>query len=144
MAEPIIRHASPFGGDFLDIPRATTTVLQKGWLLSLESNKAVNMDAVGEDATFVGVAYTNHESGDVHNVTALLKCILEIDATSSTFDIGNGVKYAAGDASTVYSVADDGGANTIANVAKQYDTAATRILIYIDVVNLAKLFENNA
>lgn len=142
--EPVIRHSSPYGGDYISLPRASTTVFKKGWLVSLESNAAVNMDAATEDATFVGVAWTNHDSGDTHNLTATTKCILDIDNASATFDTGNGVKYNAGSATVVYKVEDDAGANTIGHANKVYTSAVTRMQIRIDVPQLQKLFEVNA
>lgn len=138
--DPIIRHESEFGGDYVDIPRASTTVFRVGWLVSIESSKAVNMDAATEDATFGGVAYTGHESGDAHDLTMCLKCVLEIDNVSSTFDIGDGVKYSAGSASVDYKVTADGGANTIGHAHQIYASAVTRMLIRIEVPQLQKLF----
>lgn len=148
--DPIIRHESPYGGDYVLLPRAaTTTVLKKGWLLSLESNAITNMNAVGEDATFAGVAYTNHATGDPHDVTALLKCMLSIDVTSATFDLGAGLFYTSGSATVDYKVAADGGNNTIANAARIYTSAVTRMDVLIDVPTMAglattKLFKHSA
>ena len=150
MPDPIIRHESPYGGDYVLLPRAaTTTVLKKGWLLSLESNAITNMNLVGEHSTFAGVAYTNHATGDPHDVTALLKCMLSIDNTSATFDLGAGLKYSAGSASTIYKLVADGSADTMANAARIYTSAVTRMDVFIDVpalVGLAtsKLFKHSA
>jgi len=144
MADPVIRHASSFGGDYVELPRASTAVFKKGWLVSLESSTSVNMDAAGEDATFAGIAYTNHESGDAHNLTSLLKCALDITVTSATYGFGDGLLYSAGSASVEYSLADDSGANTIVNSLQEKTSAVTLLRVLVDVPNLAKLFENNA
>ena len=140
MPDPIIRHESAYGGDYVLLPRAaTTTVLKKGWLLSLESNAITNFGSATDDATFAGVAYTNHATGDPHDVTALLKCTLSIDNTSATFDLGAGMKYTSGSASAIYTLVADSSANTIANAAKIYTSAVTRMDVFINVPALVSL-----
>lgn len=145
MADPIIRHVSPFNGDFVELPRASTVVIKKGWLLSLESNTIENMNADTEDVTFAGVAYTNHESGDPHNVTVLMKCIVDIDVTSATYVFGVGLKYTAGSATVDYSLVADANANTIAWSQQVASSAVTRLQVRFDVPVLGipadKLFE---
>ena len=144
MAKPTILHLSTDPADYVRIPRASTTVINYGEFLSEESSKAVLMDAVGEDATFAGIAVSQHISGNTDDVISCLDCVIEVDCTSATFDIGNGVLYAAGDASTDYKVADDSGANTIGWANKVYVSAVTRMQVRINVPVLQKLFEVNA
>lgn len=143
MAAPTILHLSPNPSDYVTVPRASTTVFDHGWLVSLESSNAVNLDAATEDATFIGVAITKHESGNTDNVTVCQDCVMEIDAVSAAYDTGDGVKYSAGSATVDYKVAADGGANTIGWAHKVY-SSATRIQVRFNVLALGKLYAVSA
>ena len=140
MPEPVFRHSSDFGGDFISVPRASTTVFKKCWPVSLESNAGVNMDAAGEDATFLGLAYTEHESGDTHNVVVALKAVADFDVVSATFDFGDGLKYNAGSATVIYKLEADGAANTIGHANSVETAAVTRLQVRFEVPQLQKLY----
>jgi len=125
--------------DRIAIPVGTSTNLEKGDLLSYESNAAVLVDAATEDATFIGYA-VNQVSSDFSEpdrIVAGLKGIVEYDATSATYGAGAGLKYTSENA-----VVADGGANTIAWAA-EYKTG-TRLATLIDVLALGKLFATDA
>jgi len=132
--------------DFVRVPVASATVITKGQLVSWESNKGVLMDLVTEDATFIGVAYTETRNGETDDIVVCQNCVVEIDSTSAAYNnVGAGLKYAAGDASTAYSLVDDGGANTIAwNHKAMGASAVTRIQARVNVPALSKLYEVNA
>lgn len=136
----ILHQLSPLSS----LPRASTTIFMTGDLVSDESNLAVNMDAATEDATFAGVAATAHESGDDTNVAVCDKCIIEIDAVSAAYSHLAPLKYNAGSASVEYSVAADGGFNTIMHVWGEYAAGSTRIKALVNVSALQKLAAVNA
>lgn len=138
MALVIIKHESPYPGDRWTLTKAAATVFIKGQPVSFESNAAVHMDLVSEDASFVGIA-AEAAGTDRTEVTVLKKCIVEITATSATYALGAGIKYSSGGATTDYVMVADGGANTLGFVHKDYSSAATRILVEFDVDRLEKL-----
>lgn len=140
----VIKHFSPYHGDIVKLPRATTTVIFKGDFLSLESNAAVLMDAATEDATFCGIANSQHETGDAFPVTSLLRCQIKVSVTSATYGFGVELKYSAGSATVEYSLVAAGGANTIAWSAAEETVAVTQLLVDIDVRALQKLFAVSA
>lgn len=121
------------------LPKAPGTVFKSGQLVSLESNAAVHMDAVTEDATFAGVVAMGAPDGTTE-VLVLKKCEVLIDLDSAqTLGAGAGLKYNAGGSSTDYSLTPDGGANTIAFCAKEYTTTVDRARATIDVMELQKI-----
>jgi len=126
------------------LPRVNTVVIEQGDLLSLESNSILNMNAVGEDATFAGVAVTRHLTGVDGDVTVAPLAIIEIDCTSATYGYGDGLLYVAGSGTVEYSVADDSGANTIMWCYREYTTAVTRLVALVHAPILQKLFSSAA
>ena len=126
--------------DRASLPVASATVIRKGDLISLESNKAVLLDDATEDATFAGISESESASGETDDITVLRRCIVEITVGSATYDYGNGLKYNAGDADNAYDFVADAGADTIMWIHKQYDVAATIVLALVDIVALRKLF----
>ena len=120
----------------------STVDLDRGDFLSYESDAAVLMDTVTEDATFIGIAMNNYTSGDrvPQQVVAALVCMIECDVTSATYSIGDGLKYTSKN-----TLVADGSANTIAFAAKdESGSAATRTKVYVNVPALGKLFTVSA
>ena len=121
--------------------RGSTVDLERGDLLSYESSVAVLMDTVTEDSTFCGVALTQYSDNyrAPQQVVAALVCMVEIDATSATYDVFDGLKLASSN-----TLVADGSANTIAWCAEIETSAASRIKAYINVPALGKLFAVSA
>jgi len=67
-------------------PRGSSTALEPGDLISYESNAAVLMDAVGEDATFLGycINRTTADFDEPDSAVVGLQAVVEYDATSAT------------------------------------------------------------
>ena len=133
-----------FYSEHSDLPRADTLVVKVGDLLSLESNTLVHFSGATDDATFVGIAASEHENGVDGNVVIAPKAIIKIDCTSATYGYGDGLLYVAGSATVEYSVADDSGANTIMWCYREYTAAVTRLVAYVHAPILQKLFSSNA
>ena len=130
-------------GCLIPLIKASATVFEAGQVVSVESNAAVHMDLVTEDATFAGVVSIGAGDGE----TLVQVCpwgVVDIDCTSGTYAFGAGLKYSAGDSSTDYSLVADGSANTIMHSYQIYTTAVTRIQAYFNVFELAKLFAVSA
>lgn len=128
-----------FPGNSVMAEVASATVLEKGFFISYESNKAVPMDAVTEDATFLGICNDDSADGDTDDVEVLLKCEIRVDVVSATYSILQGLKYSAGSATVDYKLVDDSSANTIAFSLEEKTSAVTRLKVLIDVVALGKL-----
>jgi len=118
---------------------ANGEVVLEGQLLIEASGEVDHMDAVAEDADFIGVALTGHSANPDDfrdSITVSQKCLIDIDVTSAAYVYGAGLKYSAGGPTTDYSLVADGGANTIAWAAET--KTATRLLVYVDVWALGK------
>lgn len=144
MAKPTILHLSKDPSDYVRIPRDSTTVVDVGDFISVESSKATLMNAATDDATFAGIAISKHESGNTDDVVVALDCVIEVDCVSATYTLGAGVKYNAGSATVDYKVEDDAGANTVGWSHRVYSSAVTRMEVRINAPVLQKLFEVNA
>ncbi len=135
MADPrIIQSAGIL--DRIASPVASTLALAQGDLVSYEANTTVAVDAATEDGTFLGymVNATIADQDEPDQAIVGLRGIIEYDATSATYTIGEGLKYTSKNA-----VVADGGSDTIAWSA-EYGTAQTRLDVIIDVIALGKLF----
>lgn len=121
--------------DRIVIPVGAATNLEKGDLLSYESSEAVLMDADTEDATFAGYAINavSSDFSEPDRIVAGLKGIIEYDAASATYTVGQQLKYSAKNA-----LVDAAAANSIAWAAE--GKTGTRVATLIDVVALGKLF----
>ncbi len=126
------------------MPRASATVFKVGDLVSLESNAAVNFNAVGEDATFAGLAVTEWASGDAGDVTIAPLAIVKIGCSSATYGYGAGLLYVSGSATAEYVVADDAGANTIFWCYQEYTSAVTRLVALVPAPIIQNLFSSAA
>tara|TARA_B100000029_G_scaffold107990_1_gene99289 strand:+ start:4935 stop:5354 length:420 start_codon:yes stop_codon:yes gene_type:complete len=122
--------------DRIAIPVGTSTNLEKGDLLSYESNAAVLFDAATEDATFTGymINQVSSDFSEPDRAVAGLKGIVEYDCDSANYAVGDGLKYSAEN-----KVVDDGGSDTIVWSA-EYATSVTRVDVIVDVLALGKLF----
>ncbi len=112
--------------------------------MSLESNAGVNLDAAADDATFLGITDDESDSTQSDDIQVLLKCHIKVDVTSATYGLLGGLKWAAGDSGTDYSLVADGGANTIAWSLTEETSAVTRLRVLIDVLGLHKLATSDA
>lgn len=138
MAQPTIRLEGDYRTDRTRQMVKASTVIEAGDLLYSSGGYAYKVSAASHDAKFIGVAYESSSSTESASITVLQKCIVEIDVASASYVVGSGLKYSAAN-----KLADDGGANTIAWVWER-NTAATRLKVLIDAVQLGKFFENNA
>ena len=131
----------PSKRDMLTVNIATSTAIEQGDLISLESAEAVLMDAVTEDATFLGYAFTSHftDQAEPDKLVVALKGIVTYDCTSgSSYDFADNLKYAAENS---LAIASD---NVMAFVAKSGVGTVTRVDALIDVLMLQKLFVASA
>ena len=135
----VVQIVKYFQGNSVMAEVASATVLEKGFFISYESNKAVVMDLVTDDATFLGICNDDSANGDTDDVEVLLKCEIRVDVVSATYSILQGLKYSAGSATVDYKLVDDGSANTIAFSLEEKTSAVTRLKVLIDVVALGKL-----
>ena len=134
MEQPLVVKYGDGRTDRVDVPIASATTIEKGDFISYESNKAVLMDNVGEDDTFCGMAETTSTNGDTENLVVLTKCIAEVDTTSATYTIGQGLMYTS--ENTLVAA----GSDTAIAWSTEYKTSCTRLRVLIDVVALQKLF----
>lgn len=130
--------------DVVMVPVATATVIERGDPISYESGAGVLLDSADEDASFVGIALDDSQTGDTRNIRVASRCFCQVGVTSATYDSGVGLLYVSGDATTVYVFADDSGANTIAWAAETKGSAVTSLKVLFDAVQLSKLYEVNA
>lgn len=116
---------------------ATSTAIEKGDLISWESNAAVLVDNVGEDATFAGYAITQHNTAFVEPDRLVVGKvgIVELDSTSATYTFGQDVMYTSENA-----VVDSTNGATAMCWANEYKTTATRLECYINAPLLLKLW----
>lgn len=120
--------------DRIVIPVGAATNLEKGDLLSYESNLAVLLAAEASDVTFAGYAINavSADFSEPDRIVAGLKGIVEYDAASATYGVGQDLKYSA--KNTVA----DADVNSIVWAAEV--KTGTRVATIIDVVALGKLF----
>ena len=124
--------------DRAQLPRAVGTALEKGDLISYESNACVLVDAAAEDATFVGYSINQHAANDLspNEMVVGQKGLVEYDATSFAYIYGGGLLYTSENTLAV-----DSGANTIAWAAEDHSAAAvTRIVALINAPLLQKFY----
>lgn len=130
MKQPVIRWFDP--AFVIDLP-VSTVALDVGDFLSWESSALVLMDAVGENATFVGIAMgacvVTVDSGNY--IPVATKCIIECDLTSASYVIGAGLLYTSKNTLA----AATSGADQIAWLFDN-DGTLTRANVLIDVPNL--------
>lgn len=135
--KPVLVTEFVLPANIMEVPCSTSLAIESGALVSYESNTAVYMDLVTEDATFIGVCSQACPTAQDFVLVALAG-VIEIDCTSAAYGMLSGLKYSAGSASTDYSLVADGSANTIMFAAKYY-ASATRIRAIFDVIALGKL-----
>lgn len=140
MAQPVVLIEPANAADVWTVPGSTVD-LERGDFVSFEAGVAVLMNAETEDATFAGFMLNQYDADKrvPQQVVLALVGMLQCTATSATYNAFDCLKYAAEN-----TVVADGGANTIAWVAKDYAAAATSIKVYINVPALGKLFASNA
>lgn len=134
MDQPVVVQYGDGRTDRVQVPIASATEIEKGDLISYESNKAVLVDAVTEDDTFAGIAETTSENGDTDDLVVITKCVLDIDVTSGTYTLGQGLKYTS-ENTLVAATAD-----TAIAWSMGYNYVKTRIKVLIDIDKLQKLF----
>jgi len=142
MAVPQVVFFPKDESDIAYIPVADATDLaNQGDFVCYESSFATLFDAAADDATFTGYVITPHVAAEVlpDEVTVGLKGVVVYDQASGTTDFAAGLKYSAR-----YTVAADGGYNTIAWSFKREAIATTRLRCLIDVIALGKLFAVSA
>jgi len=119
----------------------TTVNYVQGQLMIMDgSNEMEHMNAVAEDASFIGICTVGHSANpdDFRDSgVVLMKCLVEIDVASASYVYGAPLKYNAGSNAADYSLIADGGVNTIAWAAET-KANATRLLVRIDVYALQK------
>jgi len=143
MADPSIVYGPSNEHDFIYIPVADGTDLGKqGDLVSYESNAAVLLDAVAEDATFAGFAISVHVTNEnlPNDLTVGLRGVVVYDVASATFALAAGLRYGGSRNKLVA----DGGYGTIAFSHKREAAAVTRLRALVDVIALGKLFAVSA
>lgn len=118
---------------------STRPSLEMGDFISVESNEAVLMDAVGEDVTFAGYLINEITTGQDEPDKAVVgirgQLLVDCDsADGSTYTVLSDVKYSA--ENKVLTAA----ADTIAWVARSPAATTVRLEIIIDVPALQKLF----
>jgi len=101
----IIRHGEESELNKIKTAVGSSTVLARGDLIELTSGSAVAVNAAGDNATFAGVSVDLSESGETVKVGTLLRGICKITVTSTTYDIGDSLKYSAGANGTAWSLA---------------------------------------
>lgn len=134
MTQPVIVHYGDGRTDRLKVPIASATTIEKGDYISYESNKAVLMDAAGEDDSFAGIAETTSRDGDTTDLVCITKCVLETDVTSAIYTLGQGLKYTS--ENTLVAASTD----TAIAWSTGYYYHKSRIKVLIDIDKLQKLF----
>ena len=130
--------------DYTRLPIATGVEVKQGDLISYESNTCTVFTAVGDDATFAGLTFTESISGETDDLVVCVgPVIVEADVASATYAFSDGILYSAGAYATDWSFADDSGANTLGHIWREYTSTVTRARIRFDAYMLAKFFENN-
>ncbi len=140
MPQPTIVHGGNFKTDIVRMAVQATTVLEVGDLLYATTLYAAALAKATYDAKFIGIAAESSLATESNDIDVLLKCILDIDVTSASYSVGEGLKYTSDN-----TLVDDGDANTIAWVHENKTGAvATRVKVMIDVPVLQKKYEVNA
>ena len=136
---PRLLWQSSCGTDITTTPVALATAIAKYDFISVESNLAVLMDAVTEDATFGGLSNDVHVASDANQkltIVLLMKCVATVDCTSDTYILGAPVMYTSANA-----VVDATSATTLGWTHKYSGSSAvTRLDVLFDVPLLQKLF----
>ena len=126
--------------DEVDIVRmgvTSTEVLTKGDLIHAGTGHAYQVDAATNQLTFVGLALDSSADGDTDDIAVVVKGIAEIDATSASYRVPDGLTWTSSNA-----LVDDGGADTFGWVAEG-TSSATRIKFMFDARILSGAFEMN-
>ena len=113
--------------------------LRVGDFLKVDTDGAVEViDAILDDATFVGVCGTLSEDADgPQKILVYTKCIVEVPTASGTYTAGDGLSY-----STDAEMVADSDTNTICWVWEATSGAsATSVKAVGDVLSLGKLFD---
>lgn len=132
--------------DYVRLPIATGVQVKQGDLISYESNTCTVLNAAGDDATFVGLTFTESITGETEPITVCVGPVVVIaDVTSATYAFGVGILYSAGAYTTDWSFADDAGANTLGHIWREYTSTVTRAYIRFDAwaIGIGTMFENN-
>ena len=119
----------------LTLPKKTAAdALTIGDFLSWNTSGVERMDAVGEDATFIGICGMDSADADgPQNILVYTQCICEVASTSATYTPGQSLLWTDGE------VATGAAANTVC-WSLEYKTTATSLKVLVDTVALAKLF----
>ena len=138
MAIPRVKVEAP---DFERATVACAAAIEKGDFVSWETNTAVLLDAVGEDATFIGYAITQRNTSfDEPDRLVVGKVgIVEYDSTSATYDMAQDVMYTSENA-----VVDSTNGGTALCWSNEYKTTATRLEVYVNAPLLQKLWITTA
>jgi hypothetical protein len=119
---------------------ATATVLEAGDLLFSSKNKVYAVAASTADAKFIGIAGESSLATESNDITVHTKCIIDIDVTSASYFVGQGLKWTSDN-----TLVDDGDGNTVAWAHENFiGSVTTRLKVLINAPVLAKRYENNA
>ena len=127
--------------DYTRLPVEKATELEQGDLVSYESNYAVPLDAVTEDATFAGICNDNSASDEDDDIVVCTgPVVAKVTVSSDTYNFGAPLKYVSGDHGTDYVFADASGNDTICWIYRDYASTVTSAYVLFDARALQKLF----
>ncbi|MDD5109540.1 MAG: hypothetical protein PHC29_08620 [Candidatus Omnitrophica bacterium] len=92
----VVKHGDHDPLNLLMLDVGSSTTVGFGDLIESTSGAAVAVDAAGDNATFAGVALDASESGETAKLRILTHGIVQLTVVSTTYDIGDALKYSSG------------------------------------------------
>lgn len=116
-------------------PVPSATVIEIGDIITDTPAPAAGVANAGlVHDSFLGVSAQRSRSGETDPVRVNTRGVHEFDCAAATFNLGDLVGNVAGESQTVVGVADE--TTAIGKVAKQYDSATTKVYVEITSVVL--------